>query len=503
MVVGVFALVAAGGSAGCSSNGAAARDAAGGRDTGTELHDAGSDAGGAAGNAGHDGGTHDAAGTEGGGCVAWSPASDPPVAATRCAGTAEPLVPSLCAGATSCPVTAYYRLTATGESYYPTLAPVGTDAASVMLTATAGTDLYGCLYTMAAGATPEVQEWPSTAPLPLLTSVGGARTIIASNGELGLLQESGSGWSFGVVTAVPETSDYVASLGRPDGELFVTFYDGQAEHAGLAHLRDGCAQVTTLPGITRNFYGLDVDGAGNPWVAGISADPTTGATALVLVGPDGTAYYPPTPGPDTPQEPIVLAGGVSGAVHFPTLVTRDFYGVHLLQATGSTPLWTDTVVPGSPEAAFTGACPPQQQPTPTGGCGAIPATCSLGLDGPESGYAAVRTASGKTFVAWWEVKNAVTSYAVTCTSAAQGALCECTTTETSSQGGNAVAIARVDTASPGVVLRLTDTATNAETIASELVMIARGDTLLLAANKGLATGGGTDLLYFEIDTTDL
>ena len=499
----VFATLLLGGASGCSTNGAA-RDGGGGRDTGAELHDAGTDSRDAA-DRRHDGGSDAPVVPDGGACLATSPVASP-VASTRCAATAATIDPaSLCSGAASCPVTAYDRLTASGESDYPTIAPVGTDGASVMLQFMSPGGLFSCLYTMSAGAPPHAQEFAALTPMPLVTSVGGARSIIAYDGQLGILQETGSGWDLGVVADVSQSSYYLATLGRPNGDLFVSYLDTQGHNGGLVHLHDGCAGAATLPGPTTLFYGIDVDPTGGAWVAGTYTDPNTFVTSIELVGPDGTAFQP-TPtvqGIETPQQPIVLAGDVAGAVHFPTLVTYDYYGVHLIEATGSSPVWSDRVIPGSPVANFTGACPPEQQQTPAGGCGSIPTTCSLGLDGPVGGYGAARTASGKTFVAWAEVKGGLSNLAVTCTSAAQGALCECSTTGISSQGSGALVITRVDTATPREVLRLSYP-TNIEIAGYQLAMTARGDTLLLAANQGLPTGGGaSDLLYFEIDTTGL
>ncbi len=412
---------------------------------------------------------------------------------------------SLCAGAAHCPVTAYDRLTASGESDYPTIAPIGTTGASVMLQFMSPGALFSCLYTMSAGAPPEAQEFAGLTPMPLVTSVGGDRAIIADDGQVTILQETSSGWNLGAVTDVPPSSYSFAALGRPNGDLFVSYLDTRRNNGGLVRLHDGCARGMALPGPTTRFYGIDVDPSGGAWVAGTYDDPNTLVTSIQLVGPDGTSFQP-TPavkGIETAQQPIVLAGGVGGAVHFPTLVTYDYYGVHLIEAVGSPPVWSDRVIPGSPVANFTGACPPEQQQTPPGGCGSIPTTCTLGLDGPVAGYGAARTASGKTFVAWAEVKGGQSNLGVTCTSAAQGALCECATKAISSHGGGALVIARVDSATPGEVLRLSFP-TSMEIAVYELAMIARGDTLLLAANQGLPTGGGaSDLLYFEIDTTGL
>jgi hypothetical protein len=500
--VALLALGVAAASVGCSSSGAA-RDAAGTRDTGTGPHDAGADARDAT------SGTHDArdaATTEAGACLALGPVK-PPYDSSRCAVTAQTIDPaSLCPGTASCPVTAYYQLTASGESDYAGVAPVGTNGGSVLLYATMSTTAFTCLYTMFASAAPQAQEFldlVDNASPALLTSAGGGRALLPNQSNLDWLQEMPSAWFLYGAEPVVRNLSFTALLGRPNGDLFVTYLDTQAEHGGLARLSNGCAQVTTLPGPAKIFYGLDVDTAGNPWVAGTSVDPITSVTSLEVVGPDGTAYHPaPTVGPDTPQEPIVLAGGVSGTAKLPTLVTQDYYGVHLVEANGATPVWADRVIPGSPAANEVNGCPPEQQQTPAGGCGSIPATCNTQLDGPVAGYAAARTASGKTFVVWAAVKKGTAEFAVTCASAAQGALCECTNAETSSQGSGALIIARVDTASPAVVLQLAYP-TSVEVGAYELSMVARGDTLLLAANEGLPTGSGTDLLYFEIDTTGL
>jgi len=421
---------------------------------------------------------------------------------------------TVCGSTTGCPVSVAYSLRCSdSNSYGPWLVPNGATGASVLLAMGGATSH---LFTIGAGGTTRVDDVPAltSAIESLAVERDGTRTILV--GEMPgawRARETLAGWSTDEATMVEGNDLAMVGEGRSIDEThaFIAYFNLSDNLPRLATRDGSCWQTTQLGTTAAQAMAMDADAKGRPWVAWLG-NSTAGLPTLSLVGPDGSAYAPWTGTAGNTfsfwYRPIVLTGGLGGSGAFPALGVQQTEGLHVMTPDTDTAVWTDRVVPGSQQAAYTGDCPPSGTVTTGQPCKGLTSCTQHGV-GALSGFGLVRTASGRAYAAWLEI-NSTSTFALTqstpmCTSG--GMPCTCQTSVTSVTRTLTLAVARVtNAATPDQAIRRfpIDSTTATTSYAPpffSLVMAARGDTLLTVAN--LAMLPESQLLYLELDSSRL
>jgi len=420
---------------------------------------------------------------------------------------------TICAGATTCPITKAYALHCQSFGYGPWLVPTGPDGASVLY-GTSGTGTQ--MFTIGPGTSARVDDLPtlSTVIHSLSVDHSGTRTIFT--GELpavGRFRETATCWSSELASTVVGNDLALVSAGRAVDEThaFIAYHDLGDNLPRLA-TRDGtCWRSTLLARTPMVSMTMDTDAMDRPWVAWIRG--LTGETGLFLAGPDGAIYAPWKTNMNQVlsfwDRPLVLAGGLDGTSAFPALATQRSDGLHVITPDLGTAVWTDRIVPGSNPVVYSGNCPPQGGASTGPPCQGL-TTCAEHGVGALSGYGLVRTDSGRAYAAWLEVESD-TNYNLTtitqfCTPGGP-MLCTCSASPTSTTRTLTMVVARVsNAATPSQAVRrfhLDAAATPTYSLPSDLALVlaARGNTLLAVAT--LTVMPESQMRYFEIDSSQL
>jgi hypothetical protein len=245
---------------------------------------------------------------------------------------------------------------------------------------------------------------------------------------------------------------------------------------------------------------VDTDAEKQPWVAWISREYPSQVESLYLRSPSGDSQNLLANGTAVvPGAPLrILPGGLDGTAAFPAVAANFSDGIRVLSnTTGSG--WQSLVLPESATAvASAGDCPDVQPSYDYGNHCAGMTTCTRQLSGVSSGFGLARTQLGASFAAWVMYSSEGT-YALK--EAAEGVELPtfyCSWTETSGTGTADLVVARL-TESEATLTHFRFVMGGAvRYLTNDVAMVARGDTLVMAAY--LSGDTVPTLTYLEIDS---
>jgi hypothetical protein len=414
---------------------------------------------------------------------------------------------TLCAGASTCPVTMAARL-ACDVGCYPeiSLAPRA-DGASILLdVANAGNpdgEVDMQLFTL--GATSRVDHFPFLVNGVIAADRNGVRNVFlpAQQGAW-RLRESGATWAReDLATALPvDIPDLVAARVFDDGHAFAAFGNGSGVSVGVRDATGWTFELIDGPRPSETALGMDVGADGRPWLSTVGYHgEATDQQYLDVIAPDRT-YATLTPFDMSVfwRQPSVLAGGLTGSDARPAVAYRLPDGIHVASPSGAS-AWAQRLIPGSALlGTVTTGCPAQGQTLDfcTGD------SCDVHRAGSGIGLGLARTASGAAFVAWLDIDSTDT-YELDHAPppCGQQGCASCTIGNmVGRQGSSALVVSRLP-ADPNVAptvqrFPFADATEGLGTIA----LSTRGETLLVAVVVGY-DGGPTDVRYLELDATKL
>jgi hypothetical protein len=319
--------------------------------------------------------------------------------------------------------------------------------------------------------------------------------------ELIWLREVESGWQRGSVPH-PPGSVTVTGAKLVDDRLGYVTYVADSGDTHLLTWEAGC-WTDALLGVN-GFTALAVDADGRPWLTWVgttsaSAHGINGPLALFLRSPSGAieVLVDGTTADLSRGTPRLLPATADGAVPQPSAAVKSKDGIRWVTKSALAAPWVASVLPESAAGGtLSGDCPVEGRFIADAACEAT--TCTAELTGTSSAFDLVRTPSGATFAAW--VSYSTEGSYIPNKWCWRGELpgCECTLLEASGNGIAELVVARLTDSAP-VLSRFRFELDNALLdLSRDVVMTARGDTLLVAASL---SGDRPKLTYVEIDST--
>jgi hypothetical protein len=400
---------------------------------------------------------------------------------------------TVCPSTGPCPVGAAYALRCTGGLGGLSIAPTGSNGASLSFVTTT-LSLVTRLFSLAAG-TARIDDVPvlSSGGIVAADSAGGNRAIFANEMPgIWRVRETASGWRRESAVETGAADHIAVAFGArvlsADRAFVAYIADVIDDTPRLAVRQDGCWRTSAFPAQWNyHFLSLDLDSMNRPWVAWYEDDPP--AMVVRMAGPDGTLYTPwssSTVGYVGAERVVVLAGGLAGTASYPSLVLQRSDGIHVVTPDGTASTWTDRVLTGT--AAPNDPCPTSVSMLCTPGS----YNCTWTVSGAVGGFSAARTASGRTYVAWvvTEGEFRYSYFNLSPTTCQRGSAVP-------TSGASWIAITRADTGTE--VLRVLLDSSPALPNRLDVVLAVRGDTLLVGATHP----NGKEIRYQEVDTTRL
>lgn len=186
------------------------------------------------------------------------------------------------------------------------------------------------------------------------------------------------------------------------------------------------------------------------------------------------------------------------------VVARGSDGMHLFSRNGTTDSsWRSVLLPNPAGSWTTGAgCP---SGNPTYDCNDDPclgsSVCDAQLTAAGSGFDLVRTQSGRTFAAWVVYSSQGTYELQKVWPGADMQNCSCSWTETSGTGTAELVLMHLTESEPILSHFRFDMGGAAVNASRDVVLAARGETLLVAVQLGGSRV--PTLTYLEIDSSNL
>jgi hypothetical protein len=249
---------------------------------------------------------------------------------------------------------------------------------------------------------------------------------------------------------------------------------------------------------------VDTDARKRLWVGWASYD-ASGTRALHLRHPDGQSRSLDVTG-DAPVDgaPLrLLPGGLDGMADSPALFARFKNGIRILSEDPATSSgWRSSTVPES-QSPYTGTddCPsivPTFAPVPDLCDGKT--TCTSQSSGTATGFGLARTRSGAVFASWMEYASEG-SYALAVGCSGELTQCACERSQLRGSGTARLVLARLTGAAPTLTRFAFPMSSATEYLKVDLAMVARGETLVVAANRGGDLS--PTMTYLEIDSQRL
>lgn len=325
---------------------------------------------------------------------------------------------------------------------------------------------------------------------------------------IGLLRESNGGWTSSTVISSSDSSNdsYPADAVMVDGSRgYLTYYVGSIWEPHLVTW-DGSCWTDELIGPSHMIsIVLGTDAQDQPWVAWLSREYPDGSSLdwlLYLRDPNGgTQRLDVTADPPQSSAPLrLLAGGLDGNSASPALAARFSDGIRVLSpsATADAGWSSRTLAESAMATTRDGDCPSMERSMDYGGHCLGMTTCTAQFSGVGTGFDLVRTQSGAVFAAWVTYSSQGTYALEEASYGSEMPEFYCDRTETSGSGTADLVLARL-TASEPILTRFHFAMGGAITsLSNNVVMAARGDTLLVGAHlNGQAI---PTLTYLEIDS---
>ncbi len=447
-----------------------------------------------------------------------------PTASTSCGVSVREVEPTFTCGREECAVTKALDLECETRPSSPWLS--ATQDGAVVMTTTVGLDAVALARLMTVtdnGArvedAPELADPDVARPSSsifnsaMTTSEDGATWLLAGRAApLTALRESGGEWlrSRVLPSLSHEAEVELRDVGIVDDELGYIAYANDAPH--LATWDGSCWSDQSIGDTWPvGMMALAVDDQRRPWTAWYRASPEVlGLGSLLIRGPGGETedvlanLEPDAAAVTKLAEPLrMLAGGFDGTGPFPLLAARTNGGVALLSKSSAMDAgWRSTLLPEPAGSSTLSAHCPVGEFDLDDPCSGSTA-CDAEWNAVSPGFDLVRTASGATFAAW-VIYSSNGTYALR-SECRGGELpgCTCIMTGASGTGTADLVLMRLseDESAPVLSHFRFDMGGPMLNTDRDLVMAARGDTLLVAAQLG--GRAAPTLTYLEIDSSNL
>ncbi|HEY4187491.1 MAG TPA: hypothetical protein VGP07_20610 [Polyangia bacterium] len=447
-----------------------------------------------------------AAGISGAACPIETSAAAPTLS-TDCETPARAVDPIFTCGRADCAVTKALDLACGTLPVKPWISATA-DGAVLMAKTVAGPGSAALVRLMTVAAMENRVEDPSlsdpktlsfvTLGSQMTTSASGATWLVdRSAPSLTVVHETDAGW-----VRARSDSPYDGELGSVSlvgDELRYLTYATEDGHVPHLLTRAGSCLTDQVLGAPNTFSTVvKTDGAGQPWVTWL-----TNPAALYLRSPGGdvedlSALVGALDSSRSPRLRL-LPGGLDGTAAFPIVALNVANGIAVLSRNEAEPVWQSVVLPFATDTfAPVAGCPTEASYDCSDDPCAGMTTCAAQRSGASSGFDLVRTQSGATFVAWVE-------FAAEGTYALQKALtsgelpgCFCGWSETSGTGTAELVVARLGGSAPVLGRFRFDMRGAILSLDRDVVMAARGDTLVIAGQ--LSGDNVPALTYLEVDT---
>jgi hypothetical protein len=350
-------------------------------------------------------------------------------------------------------------------------------------------------------------SWFSVLETAMSSSSSGRCWVFAREGtSLIAAHETDTRWVRSSISLKPNSGAYLSARMVDDNLGYLTYgidADGYAPH--LVTWDGSCwTDLALADRGTPASTVVAVDDNKQPWVAWTSGNDSlylrspNGDTQDLLSNLTGDAHAPTTVG-----TPRLLPGGVDGSSAFPLVAASTSDGIRLFSRKATDPGWRFA---GLPEPGTTGTigqgCP--MGPT-SDDCNQDPClgvtTCNAQVNAPGSGFDLVRTQSGRTFAARIVYSSQGTYALEKVWRGLEFPTCYCGWTETSGTGTADLILMHVTEAEPILSHFRFDMGGATSDTSRDLIMTARGDTLVVAAQLGGSRV--PTLTYVEIDSSRL
>ena len=435
-----------------------------------------------------------------------------PTASSQCDVSARTIEPMFTCGRADCAVTEVLDVTCETQPVEPSLA-VTPDGALVLFESSASpltTTSVGRLMSVRDG---EYRVEDVASNLAVATTASGSPWLFGSEpGRISASRVSDAGWNSSTVATLPPdgTLTFWGASMSDDADGYVVFSDVTL----IDHLLrwDGSCWSDQLIDAQATAMTLATDATQAPWLAWLghlpTAEPIALDAGLYLRSPEGdvqelfasTADASPGMLGDLWPEVRLLPGGADGTESSPIVAAKFNAGLRLFRRTTTTDSdWVSFLLPESaagqksdgdcPAAAFT----PNDSTDPCSGV----TSCTEQVTGSSRGFDLARTRSGAAFAAW--VNYSVTPTYQLSMQCRGGELpgCSCEKVPASGPGTAELVVARLTDAEPVLSHFRFDLGGPTFDPFSDVVLEARGDTLVLVASLGRKT---PSLTYVELDS---
>jgi hypothetical protein len=440
-----------------------------------------------------------------------------PTLSTDCQILVRPIDPALTCGSTDCAITKALDLTCASLPATPWISATADGA--VVLVTTDDTDNIKALarLMMVEAANSRVQDMPALADpnmgLPYFSILNSAFSTNSSGvkwlfaGEtpgITALRGTDAGWTRSTVVSLSDFNQeaYLTDVSMVDDKQgYLTYYAGDIWAPHLVTWDGSCWKDQLIGEPQVETIVVDTDAEKQPWVAWISAEHTSGVESLYLRSPSGdTQNLLANLTADAPGAPLrLLPGGLDGTATVPAVAARFSDGIRVLSnTTGSG--WQSLVLPESATAAAgAGDCPYVQPSHDYGNHCAGMTTCTDQTSGVGSGFGLARTQSGAAFAAWVAYSSQGTYALKETAEGYEFPTFYCSWTQTSGTGTADLVVARLTEPEPTLTHFRFVMGGAVEYLTNDVAMVARGDTLVVAAY--LSGDTVPTLTYLEIDSS--
>jgi hypothetical protein len=441
-----------------------------------------------------------------------------PTLSTDCQIVVRRVDPALTCESTDCAITKALDLTC---AYHPGKPWISATAdGAVVLVRTDDSDKYEALARLMtveaadsrvedvpALATPNnVDRYFSILDSAMATNSSGAKWLFAGEAPgITAVRGTDAGWTRATVLPSPDP-DYgvvLTDASMVDDRLGYLTYSTWLTSAPHLVTWDGSCWTDQPIGETHAWsMVVETDAEKRPWVAWVS-DPNS----LYLRNPSGDTQNLLAKGTtDTLSigfmysSPLrLLPGGLDGTAAIPAVAAMFNDGIRVLSNSPTTDSgWLSLVLPES--GAFSGAddCPSEQPSYDNGNHCVGMATCTQQSSRVGSGFDLARTPSGAVFAAWVMYSSQGTYALQETFTSGEMPQRYCGRTETSGSGTADLVVARLTESEPILSHFRFDLGGAALSGSRDVVMVARGDTLVVAAF--LSGDLIPTLTYLEIDS---
>jgi hypothetical protein len=336
------------------------------------------------------------------------------------------------------------------------------------------------------------------------TNSSGAKWLFAGEAPgITALRGTDAGWTRSTVVSSSDFNQeaYLTDVSMVDDRQgYLTYYAGDIWAPHLVTWDGSCWTDQLIGEAYVDAMVVETDAEKQPWVAWLSTERTSGVESLYLRSPSGdTQNLLANVTADAPGGPLrLLPGGLDGRAAFPAVVAGFSDGIRVLSNTTDSG-WQSLLLRDSATAAAGGGDCPYVQPSHEYGnhCAGM-TTCTDQVSGVGSGFGLARTQSGATFAAWVTYSSQGTYALKEVAEGSEFPTFYCDWTETSGTGTADLVVARLTESEPVLTHFRFVMGGAVRYLINDVAMVARGDTLLVAADLSGETV--PTLTYLEIDS---